>query len=163
MSDDTFDPFNLPSSFDPLGSDSREPTGRSAYTRHTPEPTGRSAYMRQEPTSPHQRRRAAEPAARASESATVEERTASAGAGGRLTHLLRAAALSELAGGSAAGNSATPGDSAVRLATLEDKIAILNNRLDDFQALLDQKLDSQQERLVRAVSTLLDEQKRPPR
>ena len=71
MTAGTFDPFDLPSSFDPLGDDSLEPTGQSAYSRHGPPPA-------------RQRRvgGAAEP--NRGEGPAIE-----AGAGGRLAHLLQ--------------------------------------------------------------------------
>ena|GEM_PF-6606745 len=67
----------------------------------------------------------AAPAARASdgdsenEGGADNERTASVGAGGRLTHLLRAADPFVAAGGSAAGNSGTPETGAALFSALE--------------------------------------------
>jgi hypothetical protein len=129
MSDATFNPFDLPSSFDPLGSDA--------------------------PATPARRRRPAEPAAPARQGSSDNEPTKSAGVGGRLAHLIPAADQPHAASGSAAGNGATPDDGNARLKALEEKVAILTHRFDELQAAIDQKLKSHQDQLLRAVASLV--------
>ncbi len=46
-----------------------------------------------------------------------------------------------------------------RLATLEDELAILTARVENLLAVIDQKLDSQQDQLLRAVATLVEQRR----
>jgi hypothetical protein len=104
---DTFDPFDLPSSFDPLGRDSLEPTGQSVL----------------------------------------------GGAGARLAHLLAQPGQPAGAGLQARG----PGDdTAGRLEAFEAEIAVLASRLDGVNTTVGHRLDQQRERLITAVTALLD-------
>ena len=145
---DTFDPFTLESTFDPLGSEPLAPTGQSAYSRQDPPP-------------PRQRRRPApvpgEPAV--SPSAEI-------GAGNRLAHLLRpgdqcAAGRQHAPGRGKA--TPDPEDVAARLLALEDNLAILTARLDSLHTAVTERLGDQRDRLVKAVAAMLDERLGPRR
>ncbi len=145
---DTFDPFDLPSAFDPLARDSLEPNGQSAYLRHAMGPTGQSAYSRHGPPPPRRRREEGD-TARAEADRPVNP---------RLAHLLPPA---EAPATDARPSGATKGDAetAARLATLEDEVAILTARLDDLLAIIDHKLDGHQDRLLRAVASLVEQRR----
>jgi hypothetical protein len=138
VSASTFDPFDLPSSFDPLQSGSPEPTGQSAYSRQAPPP-----HRRPVPASPGPLQSCHPPAI---------------GAGNRLAHLLRP-------GNQPGCGKATPDpeDTATRLLTVEDDVAILTARLDSLHTAVTASLDDQREKLVKAVAALLDERLGPRR
>ena len=126
---DSFDPFDLPSSFDPFAS---------------------QAY----PPPPCRRRAAA--ATPASDGITKMPGAGHGGAGGRLAHFLPPAEPPAPPGTGSAGNDT---DTATRLATLQHEVATLTARLDGLQAALDDKFASHQDRLLRAVATLLEQQR----
>jgi len=155
---DTFDPFDLPSSFDPFGRDSLTPTGQSAYLRRGQEPTGQSAYSRQPPPR-HLRADGGTPPATA---AAPAERAVNP----RLAHLLPPAepALRPHpspggTGGAGTDGTATDGtatDIGARLAALEDEVAILEARLTSLEPVLAHKQAVHQDRLLEAVAKLID-------
>jgi hypothetical protein len=173
MSDATFDPFDLPSSFDPLQSDFQEPTGQSAYSRRGPEPTGQSAYSRRVSLAPtgqsaysrrdpplHRRQAPASPGPL--QSCDPPE----IGAGNRLAHLLQPGdqPAANLQRAPACGTATSePEDLPARLAALEDDVAILAARLDSLHTAVNERLGDQRERLVKAVAALLDERLGPRR
>jgi hypothetical protein len=138
MSDTSFDPFALPSSFDPLQSGSPEPTGQSAYSRQAPPPHRWPVPVSSGPP------QCCDPPA--------------IGAGNRLAHLLRPADRPTC------GKAPTePETTTARLAALEDEIAILAARLDSLHTAVNERLGDQRERLVKAVAALLDERLGPRR
>lgn len=140
MNDSTFDPFDLPSSFDPLGSGSVEPTGQSALSK---------------PNRPLPRRRPAPPGDK-----SAAEPPAEIGAGNRLAHLIRP----DRQRAPERGKSTTdPEVIAARLAALEDDLAILTARLDSLHTAVNERLVDQREKLVKAVAALLDERLGPRR
>jgi hypothetical protein len=181
---DTFDPFDLPSSFDPLGRDSLTPTGQSAYLRRGQEPTGQSAYLRrgQEPTGQSAYlRRGQEPTGQSAYSRQPPPRHLRADGGTlrataaapaeravnpRLAHLLPPAEPAlrphpspRGTGGAGTDGAATDGtatDIGARLAALEDEVAILEARLTSLEPLLAHKQAVHQDRLLEAVAKLID-------
>ena len=126
---DTFDPFELPSSFDPLGSGCLEPNGQSAYLRQDSPPRRTQAATAAQPPL--------------------------VGAGGRLAHLLAPAAAPAVGRQRGVG-SVAPTEPAQRLAEVEDEVTILQARLDALEATLTARLDAQGARILQAVATLID-------
>jgi hypothetical protein len=168
---DTFDPFDLPSSFDPFGRDSLEPTGQSAYFRRGLEPTGQSAYLRRglEHTGQSAYSRQPPPRQLRATSGTLPATAtepADRPANPRLAHLLPPAepALRPHpspagTGGAGTGGTATDGtatDIGARLAALEDEVLILEARLTSLEPLLAHKQAVHQDRLLEAVAKLID-------
>ena len=124
MTDDTFDPFDLPSSFDPLGSDGPPPPRqRRKFAAARPEP----------PANP------------------------------RLAHLLPPAGPPVPAGPHRPATVEASSDMPTRLGAVEDEVAILTARLDDFQTSVTTRLEQQRDQLLEAVATLLDQRSRPRR
>jgi hypothetical protein len=115
--DDTFDPFDLPSNFDPLGYEGPPPPIRRVMAA--------GAYV-------------------------VSQ---GAGAGGRLTHLLKPPDPVTAARPS---GHAGAGGTAARLLALEDEVAILTARLDSLEATLSARLEEQKWRIVQAVTALIE-------
>jgi hypothetical protein len=131
---DTFDPFDLPSSFDPFATAAappptrrRRPGARAAAT--ATEPADRPTNPRLAHLLPP-----AEPALRLHPSPR--------GTGGAGTD------------GTAADGTAT--DIGARLAALEDEVAILEARLTSLEPLLAHKQAVHQDRLLEAVAKLID-------
>ena len=137
MTAGTFDPFDLPSAFDPLGDDSLEPTGQSAYSRHGPPPQHRRPFDNEPVT-------AALPPARP--------------ANLRLAHLLPQAATPATAA-RPSGTACDDAEKAARLATLENEVASLTARLDDLLVVVDHNLEGHRDRLLRAVASLLEQRR----
>lgn len=161
MSDTTFDPFDLPSTFDPLGSESLEPTGQSAYMRRGPEPTGKSAYSRQDPPPPRRQRRQSSSGDKPATSPPPD-----IGAGNRLAHLLRPGhqpAADRQRARTCGKATADPEATTARLLALEADIATLTARLDSLHTTVTARVDDQQEKLLKAVAALLDERLGPRR
>jgi hypothetical protein len=145
---DTFDPFDLPSSFDPFGRDSLTPTGQSAYLRRGQEPTGQSAYSMQPPP---RHLRADGGTLRATAAAPAERAV-----NPRLAHLLPPAEPALRPHPSPRGTDGTATDIGARLAALEDEVAILEARLTSLEPFLAHKQAVHQDRLLEAVATLID-------
>jgi hypothetical protein len=126
---DTFDPFDLPSSFDPLSYEGPPPPRRQR--RSGAEATVTTAEPAHHPTNPrlaHLLPKAKPPA------------------------LLRPSRTGT--DGAAAVGTAT--DIGARLAALEDEVAILEARLTSLEPLLAHKQAVHQDRLLEAVAKLID-------
>jgi|GEM_PF-3142656 len=143
MSDTSFDPFTLPSAFDPPDRYSLAPTGQSACSRHTLAPTGQSACSTH--GRPPRRQRGLGGTATAEAERPLNP---------RLAHLLPAVLppATDARPSSVASDGA---DTSARLAKLEDEVAILTARLDNLLAIIDHKLADHQDRLLRAVASLV--------
>jgi hypothetical protein len=128
---DTFDPFDLPSSFDPLSYEGPPPPRRQR--RSGAEATVTTAEPAHHPTNPRLAHLLppAEPALRPHPSPR--------GTG---------------TDGAAADGTAT--DIGARLAALEDEVAILEARLTSLEPLLAHKQAVHQDRLLEAVAKLID-------
>jgi hypothetical protein len=126
---DTFDPFDLPSSFDPFA------------TAAAPPPTRR-------------RRPGAEVAATATEPADRPTNPRLAHLLPPAEPALRPHPSPGGTGG--AGTDGTATDIGARLAALEDEVAILEARLTSLEPLLAHKQAVHQDRLLEAVATLID-------
>jgi hypothetical protein len=126
---DTFDPFDLPSSFDPLGyEDPVPPRRRRASSGAQPEAAAVPAERTVNPRLAHLLP-PAEPALRPHPSPR--------GTGG-------------------AGTDGAATDIGARLAALKDEVAILEARLTSLEPLLAHKQAVHQDRLLEAVATLID-------
>ena len=135
--DDPFDPFDLPSSFDPLGRESLEPTGQSAYLRRDPAPPNR---------------RRADSSAPPATAAAPPERAVNP----RLAHLLPPAEPALRPRPDRPPGHAPPDETAAHLLALEDEVSILTARLDGLEATLTARQEEQQLRIVQAVAALID-------
>ena len=136
MTNDTFDPFDLPSSFDPLGSDAPPPPRR----RRVGGAVGAAPDDTRVPTTP-------------------------VGAGDRLPPLLLQTepATPPKCCEVAAAPTGNGTDSVTRLAILEDQVVALTAQVEALRTTIDDKFASHQHRLLRAVATVLDERSRARR
>ena len=133
MTNSTFDPFDLPSSFDPLQSQPPPPPRR----RPAPLP--------------------GEPAVSPSADIGAGNRLAHLLPPGD-----QCAADRQHAPGRGKATP-DPEDIAARLLALEDNLAILTARLDSLHTTVNERLGDQRERLVKAVATMLDQRLGPRR
>lgn len=149
MTNDPFDPFDLPRSFDPLGSEAPPPPRR----RRVGSAVGASARHGLESTA----------VGEAPDDTRVP--TMPVGAGDRLAHLLLQTepATPPKCCEVAAAPTGNGTDSVTRLAILEDQVVALTAQVEALRTTIDDKFASHQHRLLRAVATVLDERSRARR